>query len=370
MNQLITTQQNQLTSLTPLEIAGQVANKHAETAVFADYLSRKSENTIKTQAAALVLFAEFLTEASIPNVTADCLQHAPDCWRGVTWGIVESFVKWMLAEGFSIATINNRLSAVKVYAKLATKAGVIAPQDLALLKTVSGYAGREAKRVNERRDRQRVGYKKAEHVKIDASDAKDFTSWETYADNSQGRRDWLLMCLLLDHGLRVGEVAGLKVSNFDLKAGELTFYRPKVHKTQTHELTSKTYQAAVAYFQHDAPANGRALLGSRKGGVLTDRPMSERGITKRVAYLGMKFADLWREKEVRVTRTPAGWVTKTVRVGSLSAHDCRHYWATDAARNGTDPFRLQEAGGWSSLVMPRRYVEDAKIANKGVRLSQ
>jgi integrase len=38
------------------------------------------------------------------------------------------------------------------------------------------------------------------------------------------------MCLLLEHGLRVGEVARLQVSDVDLKAGELRFYRPKVDK--------------------------------------------------------------------------------------------------------------------------------------------
>jgi hypothetical protein len=31
---------------------------------------------------------------------------------------------------------------------------------------------------------------------------------------------------------------------------------------------------------------------------------------------------------------------------------------------------LQEAGGWSSLAMPRRYVEENEIANEGVRLGQ
>jgi len=46
-----------------------------------------------------------------------------------------------------------------------------------------------------------------------------------------------------------------------------------------------------------------------------------------------------------------------------------HDWATDAARNGTNPFRWQEAGGWSSLAMPRRYVEAAAIANLGMKLS-
>ncbi|MBC8492724.1 MAG: site-specific integrase, partial [Chloroflexi bacterium] len=51
-----------------------------------------------------------------------------------------------------------------------------------------------------------------------------------------------------------------------------------------------------------------------------------------------------------------------------SAHDCRHYWATQAARSGTPIDRLQDAGGWSSPAMPLRYVEAAKIANEGVRL--
>lgn len=75
--------------------------------------------------------------------------------------------------------------------------------------------------------------------------------------------------------------------------------------------------------------------------------MCIRAIQHRVAYLG----------------------TQLLGVRGLSPHDCRHHWATDAARNGTDRFRLQEAGGWSSLAMPRRYVEAAEIANKGVKLS-
>jgi len=61
---------------------------------------------------------------------------------------------------------------------------------------------------------------------------------------------------------------------------------------------------------------------------------------------------------------------EVVGLEGLSAHDCRHYLATSAARHGTDPFVLQEAGGWSSLAMPRRYVEANDIANQGVRLEK
>ena len=169
------------------------------------------------------------------------------------------------------------------------------------------------------------------------------------------------MCLLLDHGLRCGEVALLKVSDFNLADGSMTFYRPKVDKDQTHTLTPDTRRVLKAWIESgDCPlqADAPILRGSTKGGKLNQviavkrgekivykGGMTERAITKRVAYLG-----------------------KQNHVSGLSAHDCRHYWATRASRKGTDPFALQEAGGWNSLAMPRRYVEAAKIANAGVKL--
>lgn len=366
-NQLIIPQEKtaEISTPTPLEIVGQIANKQAKTAVFAEYLLTRSDNTIVTQAAALATFANYLAHVGIDAVDADCLQHEPKCWRGVTWGIVAGFVKWQLGKGFAIATVNNRLSTVKTYCKLATKAGVIDPVELQLIKAVSGYSGKAAKLVDERREVKRVGNKKAAHVSLETNDAKMLTDWAVYGATPQGRRDLLLMCLLLEHGLRVGEVAALVVTDFKLKAGELTFYRQKVDKVQTHRLTGKTYQAAVNYFEHDAPAIGRVLLGSTKGGKLTSKPMSERAITKRVAYLGFELAMIYKEKR---TERGGGYI-QVEHVPSLSAHDCRHYWATDAARNGTDLFTLQEAGGWSSLDMPRRYVEAAKIANEGVKLT-
>src|SRR5450432_4859921 len=156
------------------------------------------------------------------------------------------------------------------------------------------------------------------------------------------------MCLLLDHGLRVGELALLEVTAFDLVAGLMIFERPKVNKVQTHELTPDTLRAARTWFASgDAPALGKLLRGSRKGGKLTEAGMSERAITQRVADLG-----------------------KGIGVLGLSAHDLRHSWATRAARNKTDAFDLRDAGGWNSLAMPSRYVEAAKIANAGVKLGE
>ncbi|HML20943.1 MAG TPA: tyrosine-type recombinase/integrase [Aggregatilinea sp.] len=317
--------------------AGQAANYHAAQNAFTDYLSRKATNTIRRQRADLDRFREYLLAAGL---SPHDLQHDPDAWRGLTWGIVEGFVKWMVAQGDAMGSINVRLSTVKTYAKLAAKAGAIEAQELALIRTVAGYSQKESRRMDGRREVTRRGEKKAQAVHIEQEQAQRL---KAQPDTPQGRRDRLLMCLLIDHGLRVGEVAALEVTSFDLQAGEMRFYRAKVDQTQTHKLSADTLRAVQAWIASgDAPTTGKLLRASRKGGTLTGTGMSERGITKRVKELG-----------------------EQIGLEGLSAHDCRHYWATFWATK-VDVLRLQEAGGWSSLAMPRRYVEAAKIANEGM----
>jgi integrase len=384
------------TGLTPassrqVATAGQVANRMAAHHLFADYHSRRADNTLRNQTAALTHFARYLTAAGVTDllplalawaegqsltavsrllvVVQDnqerytqkrrqkaraelCgryLQHAPDAWEGVTWGLIKGFVNWLLEQGYSISTVNNRLTAIKVYAGLANQAGLIEDGEYQRIRAVSGYGRTEAKRLNARRDVTRVGNKKKDHISLATEEASRLKNAHD-PTLPQGARDRLLMCLLLEHGLRVSEVAGLTIGNIDLKQGRLRFYRPKVDKYQVHQLTHATKDAVRTYLAfHPRRTDGQAslILGSIKGGRLTKRAMSDRALTKRVRYLG---------------RTLLG-------LPNLSAHDCRHFWATDAAENGTDPFRLQEAGGWTSLEMPRRYIEEAAIANSGVRLS-
>ncbi len=63
---MTTSNENRLTILTPADSAlahvGQVANEYASRNVFADYLSRKADNTIRRQAADLARFVEFLNQ--------------------------------------------------------------------------------------------------------------------------------------------------------------------------------------------------------------------------------------------------------------------------------------------------------------------
>lgn len=341
-----------------LALAGQIANQIAGAGIFTDYRGRKAANTLSRQDNDLALFADYLRSTGL---TVGDFAGDPQAWNGITWGLVAGFARWLLAAGYAVSTVNVRLSTVKVYAGLAAQAGELDPQELALIKAVHGYKRSEAKHLDELREVTRRStrsdgthaYKKAQPVSLTPGQA---AALKSQPDSPQGRRDRLIMCLFLDHGLRVGELAGLTVDNFDLKAGEIHFYRPKVDRRQTHRLTPDTLAAARYYLSQDAPALGAILRGSRKGkgskhnhpggGELTTQGMTGRAITERVKDLGAALG-----------------------IAGLSAHDCRHYWATQAARSGTPIERLQDAGGWSSLAMPARYIEAAKIANEGVKLA-
>ena len=360
-----------------LSAAGQAANQAAADYLFADYRQRRAPKTIRTQTAALILWVQYLKQVkaaaelisaaeawaagffdkkeraklaryaqsqhtALPIIyTGHFCQHRPEAWQGITWGLVEGFVKWLLNEGYSVASVNNRLSAVKVYARLATKAGVIPPTEAALIREVRGYGATEGKRLDKVRDLTRVGYKKEEAIVLTAEQARLLKS--QHAPTPQGIRDRLLLCLLLDLGLRSSEAAGLCVENF-AEPGYVTVYRPKTDSVDRMELTADILKALAAYGPYQRK-EGILLRGSRKNEKLTQQNMSVRAIGGRVKILGRDILGIWE----------------------LSPHDLRHTWATRAAK-GSNPFVLRDAGGWTNMQTPGRYVERSKIVNEGIQL--
>lgn len=339
---------------------GEMANRVARMNTFKKYKKGAAESTLRHQLNDLECFASYLrglteTLASEPefqnldawqDITGQDLYNKPTAWQGITHGLVEGFFDWMGNQGYAIGTMNGRLSAVKRYAELAYAAGVLSQEDYALIKLVKGHKRKEARRIDAEREKENIptrkSAKKADPVRFSVEQACQLKDHDL--TTPQGRRDAVIMCILIDHGLRVGELAALKVKDVDFEASELAFYRQKVDKAQRHTLSPDTLAALIAWRDSgDMPlANDAPLLrSSRKGGHLTSAGMTERAIAKRVRALG-----------------------EAIGIERLSPHDCRHFWATNAARNGTSPFRLQEAGGWNSLAMPRRYIEEATIANQ------
>jgi len=57
-------------------------------------------------------------------------------------------------------------------------------------------------------------------------------------------------------------------------------------------------------------------------------------------------------------------------LATLSSHDGRHQWTTDAIEAGTPLTAVQHAGGWKSPAMVHRYANKAKIVNNDVKLNR
>lgn len=380
MNNITTTNPQALAQLNDImDQAGRAADKAAAAVAFDSHREGKAENTIRRKRADLALFETFLQSVGVP--AAGMYDH-PEAWRNVTWGLVEAFRKWQLQQGYAIGSINGRLSTVRTFARIAAQAGTIAPDALRMIETVGGYSSKEARNIDDRRRADGVDTRKAERANIgkprkdgaqrlpmqaskktkavtipeDIAEAltrlcdpqaKPEDNKNRQADTPQGRRDALIMCLLIDHGLRVEEAAILTRAAFDMKAGTFTFYRPKVDKIQTHTMTPDTRNAARAYLKH-APADGIIWRKSSKGtgklgGQVSGKPgTAERMIARRVELLG-----------------------RHAGIEGLSPHDCRHYAATFEARKGTPVERLVDMFGWNSPAMAFRYIEAAAIANEG-----
>lgn len=360
-----------------LTIAGQAANEVAAAHLFTDYRQRRADKTIRTQTAALQLWVHYLSELgigggflatatawatdyfekkvliqlaelaesqklSLPIIYgAHFCQHSPAAWHDITWGLVEGFIRWLLQQGYSVASVNNRLSAVKVYARLAAKAGTIPPEEHALIREVRGYGRTEGKRIDAKRNKQRLGNKKEEAIVLTAKQARRLKT--IHPPTPQGVRDRLLVCLFLDLGLRASEVAALEVEDFS-EVGYVIVYRQKTDRTDRMEI-SHDIEASLHDFSRYMRNNGALLRGSRKNGKLTDQKMSVRAIGARIKLLGRDILGIWE----------------------LSPHDLRHTWATRAARE-SNPFVLRDAGGWTNMQTPSKYVEKAKIVNEGIKL--
>ncbi len=336
MNEIIKRQTSSLALL------GKKADAIAAEKIFSRR-DRKAANTRVADRIDISTFETYLGEMGI-NVEKNSLLESPEQWRGITFGLVEGFFWWLLNKGYATASINRKLSTVRVFAKMAMGAGVLSAQDYVKIEGIVSMSGKEARNLDE----QRAASDTPTRISTKKEQARVLSETEMIAlkgqpDTPQGRRDRLLICLLLDLGLRAGELAALDLSAFDMAAGTITFYREKVHISQTHTLPDSLQIALRAYLSLDALEEGPVLRRSGRSGRLNGAGMSRRAITARVKLLGANIG-----------------------IEGLSAHDLRHSWATHHARSGADIIALQEAGGWNSLAMPRRYIELATIANEGL----
>ena len=348
---------------------GVLANSAAGQNTFEEYRKRKSKNTQVAQQSDLALFSEFInavyekaegSQLSVPfRLEPNQLYFDPATWQLVSHGLIMLFKNFLEKEGYALSSINRSISTIRKYAGLATTAGYIAPTANLQIQGVKGYLGAEAHHVDSNRDQTRKSTKKADAVAIPKSVIKALKSADSYPESDMGMRDRLILCLLLDHGLRSSEVAMLEINHIDFENGIMQVYRQKTNSIDRLYISKDTAEALIVYLGCESITNAETkidqlLWSASRGGKLRPKPMSRSGVSKVVTKYGKQMSMQFG----------------IPNLSKLSAHDGRHQWATDVLASGAQIDQLQQAGGWKSPSMPLRYVNKRKIANEGINLDR
>jgi len=158
---------------------------------------------------------------------------------------------------------------------------------------------------------------------LDACDGKDFTS----------RRDTAIVRLLLDSGLRAGEIVGITLDDLDLDDG-VVVVMGKGSKPRICPFGNNSAEALDRYVR----ARARHRLSSRPE-----------------LWLGPKGALSQSGLSQMLNRRAA-----QAEIGKLHPHMFRHTFSHRWLANGGNESDLQALAGWSSPQMVARYGASAK----------
>lgn len=145
-----------------------------------------------------------------------------------------------------------------------------------------------------------------------------------------GLRDYTIMIVLLETGIRIGELLALTLKDIDCKEKELRIVPGKGGKARNVPFQKTCAKVLQSYVAERGTAKIDTLFIS-----LENTPLHIRSIQNRITEYG---------KMARISG---------VRV---SPHTFRHTMAKMYIRNGGDPFSLQQILGHSSLEMVHTYV--------------
>jgi site-specific recombinase XerD len=152
-------------------------------------------------------------------------------------------------------------------------------------------------------------------------------------------RDRAMFMLMLRCGLRVEEVAHLKLSAIDLKRRSLMIIDGKGGKSRVVYLSTDAYDSLVAYLTVRKGNRTQGLFLVEKGSC-KGHPISVRGIQKRMEYYARK-ANV-----------------------SISCHQLRHTMATQMLNADAQLETIQDLLGHSGIITTQRY---CKVSNMKVK---
>jgi site-specific recombinase XerD len=271
---------------------------------------------------ALVKYRRFLkrrnysthTIKTYMNTLEHFLNWLPRPWTEATSSQVSAYIEFLLGQGLTPKTINCRLDSVRgFFTYLSQEEGT--PRSNPVQK---GSALRLA--------RPLPRYLKDEEV-------------TRLFSRIQKGRDRAIFMLMLRCGLRVEEVAHLRLQDLDLAQRRILVCRGKGNKDRVVYISPDAERALREYLNSRSSSKVQEIFLVHKG-TCRGRPISVRGIQKRMEYYARK-AQL-----------------------EISCHHLRHTMATQLLNADADLVTIQDLLGHTRIKTTQRY---AKISNVKVQ---
>jgi integrase/recombinase XerC len=228
----------------------------------------------------------------------------------VTEQAVRQYLYFLSQKGLARPTINRHLAAMKSFCRFMLRRKYI--QDNPLKELITGKVARKLPRYLDVAEMTRV---------IEAPDTA----------TEGGARDRAIMEVLYGSGLRVAELAGLRLEDVDLTGQWLRVSgkggRQRIAPLSSHAVTWLTHYLALTAARR-RQSGAKALFLNLRGGQLTDRAVRD---------IARKYCIQTGAKEV------------------LSPHGFRHSFATHLLDNGADLRSVQELLGHRRISSTQIY---------------
>jgi site-specific recombinase XerD len=155
----------------------------------------------------------------------------------------------------------------------------------------------------------------------------------------RGLRDHAIFMLMLRCGLRVEEVAHLRLQDLDLSQRRILVCRGKGGKDRIVYISHDAYRALLGYLKSRSSSKAKEVFLVGKG-ICRGMPISVRGIQKRIEYYAR-------------------------RTGlKISCHHLRHTMATQLLNADADLVTIQDLLGHTRIKTTQRY---ARVSNLKVQ---
>ncbi|MBX6773147.1 MAG: tyrosine-type recombinase/integrase [Chloroflexi bacterium] len=233
--------------------------------------------------------------------------EAPESLRAIRREDLERAIAWLLAR-LHPRTVNIRIQTLRMFFSFLWERGVISENPAAGIAKV-----KVPKRIPKTLSDEEVAR---------LLEQPDLTTFV-------GERDYVMMLVFLDTGMRMGEILNLKLNDIDFSRRRIVIREAKDAEEREVPISERTAQALKRYLLDRADSPCEEVFISRE-----DTPLNSCTLQDRLRLYGAKAG----------CRVP------------VSPHVLRHTFARMYIMNGGDPFSLRRILGHSTFEMVSVYV--------------